>query len=79
MFPLKDFDDTPADRPTYNFSKDFSKDKEEGVSGFTTQNILPALERLFKVFNDNQGRIEKGVSGSTTTSFDKTYYNWEKR
>ena len=46
-------------RQNYNLSKDFSKGGEEEVPGFSTQNVLPTLERLFKVFSDNQTKMEK--------------------
>lgn len=60
MFPLKDFDDSQQQtKPQYSFSKDFSKEKEEPHSGITTQDILPALENLFKRFKDNEMRLER--------------------
>lgn len=76
MFPLKDFDEPPADRQNYNFSKDFSKDKEDPLSGFTTQNVLPTLEKLFKLFSENQTKMEKMGSTVTTpgTYEHRSYY-----
>lgn len=37
---------------------------------------MPNLERLFKVFSDNQNKIEK-IGGSNVQPYEtKSYYNW---
>lgn len=61
IFDPKDYEEAPqiGDRLASNLSKDFSKDKDESGFGLTTQMVLPTLEKLFKVFNDNHVKIER--------------------
>ena len=68
MFPLKnDFEDS-NEKKEFNFSKDFSinKNKEnsgnQGWNAINPQSLLPGLEKLCKIFGENQARIEGQLS-----------------
>jgi hypothetical protein len=68
MFPLKgEFEDS-SDKKEFNFSKDFSinKNKEnpssQGWSGINPQTLLPGLEKLCKLLSENHARIESQLS-----------------
>ena len=68
MFPLKNEFDDLNDKKELNFSKDFSvnKNKEnpgnQGWSTINPQSLLPGLEKLCKIFGENQARIENQLS-----------------
>ena len=68
MFPLKnDFEDS-NEKKEFNFTRDFlmNKNKEnsgnQGWNPINAQNFLPGLEKLCRIFGENQARIESQLS-----------------
>jgi hypothetical protein len=68
MFPLKNEFDDSNDKKEFNFSKDFSINKNKENTGnqvwntINPQSLLPGLEKLCKVFGENQLKIESQLS-----------------